>query len=169
MEYIEIGKIINTHGIKGELKIDSYSDFDDLRFAKGNKIYMEDGNDVKEFEISSYRIHKGYVLITLAGYANINLVEGYKGRYLYMDANDRQELEDGEFYVDELIGMDVADENNNNIGKVVDVEPTNGAQNNIRVEMLDGKSFLVPYVDAFIIDINEDENTMTIHFEEELL
>lgn len=169
MEYIEIGKIINTHGIKGEVKIESWSDFDELRYEKGNVVYIEHEGEFVPVRVKSYREHKGFPLVVFEGYENINLVEPFKNCIILMDADDRQELEDGEYYMDELIGLDVFDEDGKKLGVLVDMEPTNGAQNNLRIEMEDGKTFLVPYVDAFVKDIDMDENRMVIHFEEGLL
>lgn len=168
MEYIKIGLIQNTHGIKGELKIESYSDFTELRFAVGNLIYIEYDGKMIPVEIASYRIHKNKVLVTFDGYGNINLVEKFKNHAVYMNEEDRQELEDGEFYIDELIGMEVVDDKGVSIGEVIDVEPTNGAQNNLRVKKEDGKTFLLPYVDAFIIEIDDEKNQIVANMVEGL-
>lgn len=168
MSYIEIGKIQNTHGIKGELKIESYSDFTELRYAVGNIIYIDFEGKLVPVKINSYRIHKNKVLVTLDGYGNINLVEKFKNHIVYMKDEDRQELDDGEFYIDELIDMEVVDEDHNKVGVVIDVEPTNGAQNNLRIEKEDGKTFLLPYVDAFIIEIDEEKNQIVANMVEGL-
>jgi 16S rRNA processing protein RimM len=169
MEYIEIGKIVNTHGLKGELKIESWSSFDDERYEKGNTVYLNIDNKYVPFIVASYRKHKGYPLVTFKGYEDINLVEKYKTKIVYIDKDERGELEEDEFYTDELIGLDVFDDENKNIGKVISVEFTNGAQDNLRVCTKDNKEFLVPYVDEFILDVNLDEGYIQIHVMDGLL
>ena len=79
------------------------------------------------------------------------------------------ELEEDEFYSDELLDLDVLDDDSNKIGTVIAVEFTNGAQDNLRVRTSEGKEFLVPYVDEFILDVNLDENYIQIHLMDGLL
>ena len=86
--YIEIGKVVNTFGIKGELKIVSESDFVDYRYAVGKTIFLKMRNSVKEVKVSSYRIHKGNILITIDDLKDINLVESYIGCDVLADKDD---------------------------------------------------------------------------------
>ncbi len=169
MEYIAIGKIVNTHGLKGELKIESWSDFDEIRYAKGSTVYIDYQDELIEVHPVSYRVHKGYALVAFEGLQDINLVEKYKTCEILIADSDRQDLPEGEYYVDELIGMTVKDEEGNLIGTVIDVEETRGAQNNLRVERKGMKDALIPYVPEFIIDINDEEGVITVHVIEGLL
>ena len=82
---------------------------------------------------------------------------------------DRAPLPEGKHYVDELLGLDVYSDKNEYIGKVIDVEETNGAQNNLRVEREDGTSVLIPNVPAFVLDVNKETKRITIHVIEGLL
>ncbi len=153
--YIEIGKVVNTFGIKGELKIVSESDFVDYRYAVGKTIFLKMRNSLKEVKVSSYRIHKGNILITIDDLKDINLVEPYIGCDVLADKDDVPPLEDGEFYVDDMVGLDAYDENDKLLGKVVDVIliPYNDL---LEIELLDGKKVLIPYVDEYILDLKED-------------
>ena len=169
MEYIEIGKIVNTHGLKGELKIESWSSFDEIRYAKGNTVFLKIDNKYVPFTVATYRSHKGFPLVSFEGLQDINLVEKYKFHIVYIDKDERDELEDDEFYSDELLDLDVLDDDSNKIGTVIAVEFTNGAQDNLRVRTSGGKEFLVPYVDEFILDVNLDENYIQIHLMDGLL
>ena len=169
MEYICIGKIINTHGIRGEVKIQSYSDFDDLRYRRGNTVYISKENTYIPMKVKSYRVHKGFALVAFEGYENINLVEQYKQCDVYMDSADRQPLEEGEFYRSELMGMTCIGENGDEIGTVSDVEETLGAQNNLRVRREDGSTVLIPYVPAFILHVDKEKKTITVNVMEGLL
>ena len=169
MQYIPIGKIINTHGLKGEVKIESWSDFDEERYTIGNTVYLETEEGILPLIVKSYRVHKGFPLVSFKGYEHINDVEKYKTCVLYMDAKDRQPLPDGKHYVDQLIGLSVQDEEKQLIGKIIAVEETNGAQKNFRVIKEDGKEILIPDVPAFIKDVDMEEKMMTIHVIEGLL
>ena len=155
-EYIEIGKVVNTFGIKGELKIVSESDFVDYRYAVGKTIYLKLRNTIKEVRVSSYRVHKGNILITIDKIYDINEVEKYIGADVLADKLDVPPLEDGEFYIDDVVGLDAYDETGENIGKVVDVIliPANDL---IEIELLNGKKELIPYVDEYILEITEDK------------
>ncbi len=169
MDFIEIGKIVNTHGLKGELKIESWSSFDDIRYEKGNTVYLNINHEFVPFIVATYREHKGYALVSFEGLQDINLVEKYKTHIVYIDKDSRGELEEDEYYSDDLVGLTVLDEEGINIGEVISVEFTNGAQDNLRVRTTNQKEFLVPYVDAFILDVNIDEGYIQIHVMDGLL
>lgn len=169
MEYISIGKAVNTHGLKGELKIESWSDFDEIRYQKGNTVYLYYQNQYQPFIVASYRPHKGYALVSFQGYQDINLIEQYKGCIVCMNAGERQQLEDGEHYIDQLIGMKVLDEEQQLIGIVKAVEETSGAQKNLRVERVNKEDALIPDVPEFVKKINDDRKEIIIHVEEGLL
>jgi 16S rRNA processing protein RimM len=163
MAYIEIGKAVNTHGLKGELKIESWSDFDDIRYAPGNKVYIGRGEELQPFTVRSYRPHKGYALVAFEELPDINAAEPYKGCVIYVDAADRQALEDGEYYFDELIGLLVEDEDGRHIGEVIAVEETNGAQDNLRVAREGNSDVLIPNIPEFVKHVDTDVKVITIH------
>ena len=146
-ELIYIGEIIGTFGIKGE------SDFIDYRFRKGALVKIVSKKEKLEVEITSMRIHKNNVLITINNWNDINLVEKYVGSKVYADAADEPPLLEEEYEADALIGLEVLDENNNNIGVVKDfIEVPQG----YIMEIDDGKQgILIPFVDEFIIDVND--------------
>ena len=168
MQYIKIGKIINTHGIKGELKIRSYSDFDRERYAKGNTVYVHHEGEYIPFTVHSYRVHKGYPLVVFEGYEDINAVEKYKNADVYIETSQRKKLDDGRHYVQDLIGMHVVDEVGKEIGEVLDIEETIGAQKNMRVRTKE-KEVLIPYVPAFIRQVDEEKKEIQVHVVEGLL
>lgn len=169
MEYIEIGKVVNTHGLKGELRIESWSDFDEVRYRKGNTVYLETEEGYLPFQVQSFRIHKGSPLVVFRGYGDINLVEKYKGCVVCIDANDRHELPEGEYYADELIGLRAVDEDGREVGEVTAVEETRGAQKNLRIRMPEGKEFLLPDIPAFVKEVDPENGVIRIHMDEGLL
>ena len=80
---VEVGQIVNTHGIKGEVKVKSNSDFTDTRFQPGEVLIVNHHHNEIEMTITSYRIHKGFHMLKFEGINNINDVEQYKGDYLF--------------------------------------------------------------------------------------
>ena len=145
MELINIGRIVNTHGIKGELRILSDFRYKDKVFIKGMKLYV--GKKKEEFIINTYRHHKVFDMVTFDGYTNINEVLYLKGLNVYVDI-DSIDL-DGEFYAEKLLGFEAYYEDKL-IGTVTEVlnEPASFV---IRVN----EKILIPYVDNFIEKIEE--------------
>lgn len=117
MEYIYIGKIANTHGIKGELRIKSDFIYKDQVFKSGNNLYIGK-NYIKE-HIVSYRPHKGFDMVKFKNYNDINEVLKYKGENAYYLKEDLI-LEDNQYLDEDLIGLEVI-YNNSNLGIVSDV------------------------------------------------
>lgn len=104
MKFIRIGRIVNTHGIKGELKIISDFKYKDRIFKNGFSIYI--GKEKNKEIINTYRVHKSFDMITLIGYTNINEVLKYKGDYVFINGDDLI-LAKEEFLDEDLIGFNV--------------------------------------------------------------
>lgn len=167
METICIGEIIATHGIKGELKVKSLTDFSKQRFKKGNRIYIEYQGDLLSVEIESFRMQQDLVLISLKGLDDINLIEKYKHCRIFFDKAQIPPLKKGEYYYFQLKGLDVIDQNGASIGTVIDIEET-GANNCLRVSSKE-KEILIPYVPAFILNVDLKKKQITIRVIEGLL
>lgn len=157
MDFIKIGEIINTFGIKGELKVNSLSDFEDERYIKGSDIYIGEKHEL--FKVKSYKHHKGFTLIQLEGYEDINLVEKYKNKYIYKAIEDIKPRTDGKHYRRDLIGLKVI-QNSNVVGKCIDVE--DGIQYNYLRIKTDDSEKLVPFIDAFIKEVDYKNKTIEI-------
>lgn len=155
-KYVEIGKVVNTFGIKGELKIQSESDFIDYRFAVGKIIYFKMGRIIKEFKVSSYRVLKGNVVITINDQKDINLVEQYIGSTVLADASDIPPLEEGEFLIDDLVGLKTYDEQGNYYGDVIDVIIIPN-QDILEIKKGNERPMLIPFVDEYIISVDDDK------------
>lgn len=154
-DLIYIGKVNGTFGIKGELKVYSESDFIEHRFRKGAKIILENRKNKQEYIISSMRIHKKTILITVNKLFDINLIEELVGSNIYAFASDEPNLEDDEYYLDDLVGLKVYTTENEFIG-VIDnfIEVPQG----YILEILNNKKkTLIPFVDEFIIDITDEK------------
>lgn len=161
MEYIKIGKIVTTHGIKGEIRILSDFKFKNKVFNVGNKIYI--GKEKKEMVINSYRVHKNYDMITLNNYNNINDVLKYIKEFVYIKKGDYNF--DG--YLDEdLIGFNVLmnDKKIGNIKNIIKIP------NNSLFEVIDNeKMFYIPNNKDLIINIDFKNKNISIKYIEGLI
>jgi len=169
MEYIQIGTIVNTHGLRGELKIRSSSDFDEIRYRPGSTVYIYCSGSYLRCQVAAFRVHQEFSLVSFEGLEDINLVEKYKGCPVCIEKDARHQLPEGEYYMDELVGLEAKDEDGNLIGTVTAVEETNGAQNNLRVRRDDGRDVLIPNIPEFVRGISIENGIITIHVEEGLL
>ncbi|MGM9835062.1 MAG: ribosome maturation factor RimM [Bacilli bacterium] len=147
MEYIKIGKIVNTHGIKGELRIKSDFERKDLVFKKDFPLYIS--KDKKKEIISSYRVHKDFDMVTFVGYTNINEVLNYLKKDVYILKSDLN-LKDNEYLLNDLIGMDVED-NSEIIGKITDFVYNNS---NVLLVVNGVKQFYIPYNSYYIENVD---------------
>lgn len=141
--YIEVGKIINTFGIKGELKIVSDFEYKDKIFTKDFPIYIGELK-IKEI-VSNHRVHKNYDLITFESYTNINEVLKYKGNKIYVLRSDL-ELNNEDYLLSDLIGLEVYD-NDSLLGVILDYD---NSLNNVLLKVKGDKTFYLPMVDAYI-------------------
>lgn len=158
MNKVKVGKIVGTHALKGELKIRSNSDFGDERFKKGNTLYIRyQGNDI-ELKIASSRFHKNNYLVAFEGYQDINLVEQYVGSFIY-GLKDETLLDENEYFYDDLIGL-VVKCGNRVIGKVTSIY-NNGRHDILNIDY-DGKNVAIPYVDAFIKDVDLNNEVIEV-------
>lgn len=155
MKYLEVGKIVTTHGIKGEVKVKVITD-DISRFDKGNVLYVGDKHE--KIIVDNYRIQKDMILLSFNQIKDINLVLKYVNMMIYVDLDEVRE--DDEIYYDDLIDCDVFVEDKK-IGVVVDVmEVPQGSI--LRIEKENGKIVMVPYVDEFIVDVDIDKKEIII-------
>lgn len=166
---LKVGKIVNTHALKGELKVISTSDFIEERLSTGSKLIITRGNQVvKEVEVEYSREHKGAFLVKFLGIDSINEAEQYKNLQLKVEEEYLEELEDGEFYYYEIIGCNVYDENNTFIGEVVDILQT-GANDVWVVKNDEGKENLIPYIEEVVKNIDIDNKIINIETMEGLI
>lgn len=162
MEKIKVGKIVNAVGLKGEVKVYNYSDSSEI-YEITPEVYV--GGEL--LEIENVRLQKNMVILKLEGINDRNAAEAAKGREIFITEDDLPELEEGEYYVRDLIGMTVT-EDGNVLGKVTNVLQ-NTAQDVFEVERENGKQLLIPRVDAFVLDIDLDTREIKVQLPEGLL
>lgn len=145
MKYLYIGKLVNTHGIRGEVRLLSNFRHKDKVFIKNMKFYI--GREKQEYIVESYRKHKNFDMVVFDGIHDINLVEHLKGSLVYINKEDLK-LDKNTYLSFDLIGFNVII-NNNSVGVIKDVLDTPANE----VLVLDN-NVMIPYVKAFIKDVN---------------
>lgn len=154
MNYIYVGEVVNTHGIKGELRIISNFDYKDKVFVKGMDIYL--GKRKQKMTINSYRKHKNYDMVLLDGINDINDAIAFKGDMVYIN---RDSIQINGYFDEDLIGLDVIS-NDKIIGKVLKII-FNKAH---KIIVVNGdKNYMIPYVDEYIKNIDINNKTITIN------
>lgn len=154
-EYLEAGKIVNTHGIKGEVKIMPYTDVPEL-LCEFDRLFL----DRKEIFIERSRVAKNMVIAKLEGVDTPEQVEKLRNKILYMHRDDL-ELDDDTYFIQDLIGIEVKDADTGFVyGKITDVMQT-GA-NDVYVIHGNGREYLVPAIADVVISTDIDGNSMTI-------
>lgn len=161
MQEIYLGEIVNTHGIKGELRIISNFKHKSEIFKKGFSLYV--GKTREKLVINSYRPHKNYDMVTFVGLNDINDVLIYKGEPVYIN---REDLNINTYILEDLIGLEVY--SNNQLIGVVDSIIDNTAHE-ILVVVNNGKNNLIPFVDEFIESVELESKKINIKVIEGLL
>ena len=153
-QYIEAGRIVNTHGVAGEVKIEVW--LDSPQFLKSFKRCFIDRREVK---LLSARVHKGFLIVKLEGVEDVNAAMALKGRTVFIDRADAR-LPKGTFFLQDIIGASVVDESGNEIGKLVDVMETPASN----VYVVKGEQeHLIPAVPEFILSTDADNGIITVH------
>lgn len=155
MKYVLVGKLVNTHGLKGEVRILSDFKYKDRVFKKGMKIYL--GKEKICEKIVSYRHHKIFEMIMMDGYSDISDVLKYKGEYVFINREDLV-LNDGEYLDEEIVGLKVF-VSDREIGVVKRIDKH--GINEVLVVKGD-KDYLIPYSFEIIIDVNLEKRMIKI-------
>ena len=168
-KYVSVGKILNFHGIKGEAKVGFSKNRQDF-FMSLNCVYIKENEGYKKLEISTCRPNKNFLLVKFKGVDSINDLLPYKGMLLFTDEETiRENLEEDEFLIDELVGMGVYDsENDENLGFVIGVS-NNGATDLLTVKTNTKHICLIPFVKAIVPDVDISNKKITINNIEGLL
>lgn len=167
--YYKVGKIVNTHGIRGEVRVISTTDFTEERYQVGEKLFLfRDNQDVLPLTIASYRRHKNFDLLSFEGYPNINDVEAFRDGILKISEKQMGELDEHEYYYHEIIGLTVIDEADKEIGKITEILSP-GANDVWVVKRKGKKDALIPYIESVVKDIDLTEGVVHVEIPEGLL
>lgn len=166
-DLLQVGIITSTHGLKGEVKI--YPTTDDVnRFKKLKDVILDTGNSTLTLEIESVKFFKQYVILKFKGIDNINDVEKYRQKNLYVTRSNAVKLSKDEYFIADLIGLKIIDETEQDIGILKDVIET-GANDVYAIEMANGQELLLPAIKQCILEINLENQFMKIHILDGLL
>lgn len=165
--YLRVGVIANTHGVKGEVKV--YPTTDDLnRFDLLKDVILDTGKEKLSLSIEGVKYFKNMAILKFKGYDNIDQIEKYKGMDLLVTRENAMPLEENEYYIVDLIDMEVFDENDNKLGVLTDVMQT-GANDVYIIELKDGKELLLPNIDQCILNVDIEGRKMKVHVLEGLM
>lgn len=168
-KWFQVGKIVNTHGIRGEVRVVSVTDFPDERYKRGNRLYIfQKDKEPVEVIVKSHRIHKNFDLLSFEGYDSINEVEPFKGSDIKVPESQLGSLDEGEYYFHEIIGCSVYTEDGDELGIINEIL-TPGANDVWVVKRKGKKDLLIPYIEDVVKHIDVKEKRVIIFPTEGLL
>lgn len=167
MNYYHVGRIVNTHGIRGEIMVVPTTDFIEERFKNGAKLVIERSGELIPVTVEKARPHKGMQLVKLAEFDNINDVQKFRDCYLSVSEDDQDDLDEGEYYYHQIIGLDVYDLDDNKLGKIKEIMSP-GANDVWVVERQGGKDLLLPVIKDVIKDVDLDKGQVHVELMEGL-
>lgn len=159
-QYLQVGVISSTHGIKGEVKVFPTTD-DPARFRELKQVILDTGKEQLLLEIQGVKFFKQLVIVKFKGIDNINDVEKYKGKSLFVNRDNAVKLEEDEYFIADLIGMKVYTEEGE-LGILKDVIET-GANEVYVVESEKYGEVLIPAIHQCILNVDVQEHTMKVH------
>lgn len=159
--FLEIGQIVNSYGLKGQMKIVPFTD-DITRYSDLKTIYIEINKQLKEYKIEQVKYHKNNVLIKLEGIDDINDTEQFKNCFVKVDRRNAVKLPEDTYFIVDLIGLEVFTEENVLLGKIVDVFPT-GSNDVYVVKDELGKQILLPAISEVIKNVDIPNKKMIVN------
>ncbi len=165
-QFLQVGVISSTHGIRGEVKVFPTTD-DPMRFKKLKKVFLDTGRERLELEVQSVRFFKQFAIVKFKGIDNINDIEKYKGKGIFVPREDAVPLDEDEYYIADLIGMEVFTEDGH-FGVVKDVIET-GANEVYIIESDEHGEVLIPAIRQCVLDVNVEEKKMKIRLMDGLI
>ena len=157
-QFLETGKITGTHGLKGEVRVQPWADSPEF-LSEFDELYLDRG--AKKIEITSSRVHKNMLIMKIKGIDTIEQADALRNKVLFMNRDD-VELEEGAYFIQDLIGLEVIDDDTGEkIGRLSDVSET-GSNDVYHVRTDDGREFLIPVIPDVIRDISPEQGYVKI-------
>ncbi len=168
--WFNVGKIVNTHGIKGEVRVISRTDFVEERYRLGNELWLFLPEKVEPLHVvvKSHRTHKQFDLLEFEGFTDVNQVEQFKNAIIKVPESQLTDLTEGEYYFHQIIGCKILTEEGDELGEVKEIL-TPGANDVWVVKGKNGKEILIPYIKDIVKDVNVQEKVIKIHVMDGLL
>ena len=157
-QFLETGKITGTHGLKGEVRVQSWADSPEF-MTQFRELYLDRG--AKKIEITAARVHKNMLIMKIRGIDSMDEADKLREKVLYISRDD-VELDEGTYFIQDLIGLNVVDDDTGErIGRLDDVSET-GANDVYHIRTDDGRVYLIPAVPDVVRDISVDDGVMCI-------
>jgi 16S rRNA processing protein RimM len=157
--FVVIGKFRRPHGIRGEIRMTVLTDFPDL-ISPGQTIYA--GERHQAYTIRELRWHGDDLLLSLKELPDRTAVEIFRNIMVYMKSKDMPELPEGEYFIHQLVGMEVITDQGDKLGILKEILVT-GANDVYLVESQEGKELLLPAIEEVVLDINQENNQILVH------
>lgn len=163
---IEVGKIVNTHGLRGDVKVIAWMDYPE-DFEQLTTVYIKTRTEMKKLTVKNVKYQKNNLIVSFDELKDINEAEPFKNSVLYADRDELGELPEGVHYIVDLIGLDVVNEDGEKIGVLADVFNT-GANDIYDVKRDGKKNLLLPVIDDVVKSIDTENGVITVHIMEGL-
>ena len=168
-DYLNVGKIVNTQGIKGEVRVISKTDFPEERYQKGAMLLLfQEKKAPIELVVKSHRKHKNFDILSFEGHPNINDVEKYRDGILKVAKDNLAELAEDEFYYHQIIGATVYDETGSELGKIKEIL-SHGANDVWVVQRPKKKDLLLPYIEGVVTKVDVENQRIDVDIPEGLI
>lgn len=166
-DMFRVGVISSVHGVRGEVKVFPTTD-DPARFKELEEVALDTGKGLLALRIQGVKFFKQMVILKFEGYDHIEDIEKYKGKDLWIRRDQAVKLEEGEYFIADLIGLAVKTEDGQSLGRLKDVLKT-GANDVYVVEMDSGKEVLIPVIPDCIIKVDLESGEVIVHLLDGLL
>lgn len=164
---LQVGVISSTHGVRGEVKVFPTTD-DVKRFKRLKEVILETGKEELLLEIEGVKFFKQFAILKFKGFDNINDIEKYKGKSLFVSRKNAVPLRKDEYFIADLQGLIVEDENGTQIGTLRDVMETR-ANDVYIVDMTDGRELLLPAIKECILEVDVEGGKIRVHMMDGLI
>lgn len=164
---LQVGVITSTHGVRGEVKVFPTTD-DVKRFKRLKEVILDTGKEQMSLEIEGVKFFKQFAILKFKGFDNINDIEKYKGKSLFVTRENAVKLRKDEYFIADLIGLKVLDEEEKEIGELKDVIET-GANDVYVITMNDGRELLLPAIKQCVLSVDVEGGTIKVHILDGLL
>ncbi len=160
-QYLRVGVITSTHGIRGDVKV-FYTSDDPARFKKLKTCYIDTNKTLLEVQVTSCKMVKGMPVIHFEGYDTIESMEPFKGKDILVDRAHAVKCRENEFFIVDLIGLTVESDEGENLGTLTDVLQT-GANDVFVVTASSGSEILIPYIEQCVSEIHPETGKIMVH------
>lgn len=160
MDLLEVGKIVNTHGLRGEVKVVPCTDYPEV-FEDIDFVYVKKKSEYERLDVKGIKYQKNNLIVRFSQITDINMAEKYKNQVIYAEREILGELPDGVYYIADLIGLDIVTEDGEKIGTVSDVFNT-GSNDIYEVKREGKKNLLLPVIDDVVLNIDVEGGKITV-------